>query len=85
MEITYSTYSVNSCRGDREVLYKQFARMLFDTIQKQSKAKQSKKDTWTEVFADLDIKLPDLVGTHKLKIKVDTRAEGNTLPFHIFH
>ena len=46
--------------------------MSFDVI-------QQRKDTRTVVFVDLQIKLPNKPGTHILKAKVDTGAEGNTL------
>ena len=39
---------------------------------------QSKKETRTEVFPD--IKLPNLLGTHKIKAKIETGAEGKHLP-----
>ena len=52
--------------------------MSFDTIQQQGKKKKKKKTTRIEVFANFDIKLPNLAGTHKQKVKVETRAEGNT-------
>ena len=46
--------------------------------------RQKKKDTRTEVFADLDMKLPNQESTYKLEAKVDTEAEGNTFPKRVF-
>ena len=39
-----------------------------------------KKNPRSEAFATLDVILPNRKGVHELKIKVDTVAEGNTLP-----
>ena len=47
-------------------------------------AKTKKKCSRTEVFASLDIILPNRKGVHELKIKMDTGAEGNTLPLRTF-
>ena len=33
-----------------------------------------------EVFVLINIKLPNRNGIHKLRLKIDTRAQGNTLP-----
>ena len=38
----------------------------------------------SQIFASLDIILPNRKGVHELKIKVDTGAEGNTLPLRTF-
>ena len=43
-----------------------------------------KKCSRTEAFASLDIILPNRKGDHKLKIKMDTGAEENTLPLRTF-
>ena len=69
-----NVYSVNANQDNQEI-YNQFAQMIFDTMKR-----QDKKDTRTEAFADLTIKLPNLPGTHKLKAKVDTGAEGISPP-----
>ena len=53
--------------------YKEFEQLGFDAIQQQ-------KDDRTEVFVELQIKLPNKLDTHTLKAKVETGAEGNTLP-----
>ncbi|CAE1167131.1 unnamed protein product [Acanthosepion pharaonis] len=42
------------------------------------------KNSRTEAFVTLDIILPNRKGVHNLKAKVDTGAEGNTLPLRIF-
>ena len=57
--------------------YKEFEQLAFDAIQQQ-------KDDRIEVFAELQIKLPNQPDTYTLKAKVDTEAEGNTLPLRIF-
>ena len=43
-----------------------------------------KKSSRSEAFATLDVILPNGKGVHELKIKVDTGAEGNTLPLRTF-
>ena len=43
-----------------------------------------KKSSRSEAFATLDVILPNRKGVHELKIKVDTGAEGNTLPLRTF-
>ena len=43
-----------------------------------------KKYSRTEVFASLDIILPNRKGVHELKINVDIGVEGNTLPLRTF-
>ena len=50
---------------------------MFDAIQQQ-------RDDQTEVFAELQIKLLNKPGTHTLKAKVDTGAEGDILPLQSF-
>ena len=37
-----------------------------------------------EAFVLINIKLPNWNGTHKLHLKIDTRAQGNTLPVSTF-
>ena len=34
-------------------------------------------------FVTLDVKIPEIKGTHKLRLKIDTGASGNTLPIRI--
>ena len=43
-----------------------------------------KKSPRSEAFATLDVILPNRKGIHDLKIKVDTGAQGNTLPLRTF-
>ena len=52
--------------------------LTFDAVQQQ-------RDNRTEIFTELQIRPPDRPGTHTLKAKVDTGAEGNTLPLRTFH
>ena len=56
-----------------------FEAMSFYTIETHSPRKAR-----TEVFATLDVTLPNKRGVHTLKAKVDTGAEGNTLPLRTF-
>ena len=58
-------------------LYGEFKQLMFDAVQQQ-------RDNRTEIFTELQIRLPDRPGTHTLKAKVDTGAEGNTLPLRTF-
>ena len=44
----------------------------------------SKETTGLKISTELQIRLPDRPGTHILKAKVDTGAEGNTLPLWTF-
>ena len=44
-----------------------------------------KRDNRTEIFTELQIRLPYRPGFHTLKAKVDTGAEGNTLSLRTFH
>ena len=61
-------------------LYEQFEQLSFDMISKDS----AKQDTRSEVFLSVDIVLSHIKGTHTLKAKVDTGAEGNTLPLRTY-
>ena len=54
-------------------LYREFEQLTFDAVQQQI-------DNRTEIFTELQIRFPDRPGSHALKAKVDTGAEGNTLP-----
>ena len=38
-----------------------------------------------EAFVLINIKVPNRNGIHKLRLKIDTRAQGNTLPVSTFH
>ena len=66
-----------SMKSEPSDLYRDFEQLSFDAIQQQ-------KDNRTEVFTELKIKLPSRPGIHILKAKVDTGAEGNTLPLRTF-
>ena len=61
-------------------MYEQFDMLSFDVI----KINSVEHDTRREAFPKLNIKLQNRPGTHELKAKVDTGAEGNTLPLRIF-
>ena len=61
----------------------QFESISFDTIVAQSKGNQS-SDTRDEIFATLNITLQHRPGSHTLKVKVDTGAQGNILPLRTF-
>ena len=61
-----------------DCLYKQFVQISFEAIKR-----QNKKDTRTEFFEDLDIKLSNLPGTQKPS-QVDTGAEGNIFSLCVF-
>ena len=61
-----------------ECLDKQFQHMSFAEI------KINSVDTRDEEYATLNIKLKTKPGNHTLKLKVDIRAQGNTLPFLIY-
>ncbi|GAB1602684.1 hypothetical protein Ahia01_000548300 [Argonauta hians] len=67
-------YSVNT---EPMEMFTEFEQLSFDAI-------QQPKDERTEIITELEIKLPNKPGTHKLKAKVDTGAEGNTLPLRTF-
>ena len=41
-------------------------------------------DTRDEVFATLNVKLESKLGSHTLKLKIDTGAQGNTLRLRIY-
>ena len=64
----------------------QFEQLSFEcvTLQQTVDAISRDTDTRDELFANLDIKLPDRPGQHKLKMKVDTGAQGNILPVRTF-
>ena len=47
-------------------------------------ANNKSTDTRSEAFTTLNIKLPRRPGTHTLKAKVDTGAQGNIIPLRIF-
>lgn len=69
-------YSLDACQCERDDMYEQFAQTSFDAIKRQSKG--------LRFLQTLISNLPNLQGTHKLKAKVDTGAEGNTLPLCVF-
>ena len=64
----------------------QFEQLCFETIDFQCTvdAISGDRDTRDELFAHLDIQIPDRPGQHTLKTKVDTGAQGNILPIRIF-
>ena len=68
---------MNSDTREPSRLYREFEQLTFDAVQQQ-------RDNRTEIFTELQIKLPDRPGTYILKAKVDTGAEGNTLPLRTF-
>ena len=49
-----------------------------------AETKISSVDTRDEVFATLNIKLDSKPGNHTLKLKVETGAQGNTVPLRIY-
>ena len=65
--------AINSDTREPSKLYREFKQLTFDAVQEQ-------RDNRTEISTELQIRLPDRPGTHTLKAKVDTGAEGNTLP-----
>ena len=65
--------AMNSDTREPSKLYREFEQSTFDAVQQQ-------RDNRAEIFTELQIRLPDRPGTHKLKAKVDTGEEGNTLP-----
>ena len=56
----------------------------FEKMSFYSMEDRGKKSSQTDAFASLDIILPNRKGVHKLKIKVDTGAEGNALLLRTF-
>lgn len=64
----------------------QFEQLSFESIDFQCNvdAISGTSDTRDELFAQLDIQIPDRPGQHSLKTKVDTGAQGNILPIRIF-
>ena len=68
---------MNSDTRELSKLYREFEQLKFDAVQQQ-------RDNRTEIFTELQIRLPDRLGTHTLKAKVGTGAEGNTLPLRTF-
>ncbi|XP_022099493.1 uncharacterized protein LOC110984016 [Acanthaster planci] len=64
----------------------QFESISFDTIRIQhgTKGGECASDTRDELFASLDIELKHRPGSHTLKVKVDTGAQGNILPLRTF-
>ena len=69
--------AINSDTREPSKLYREFELLMFDAVQLQ-------RDNRTEIFTELQIRLPDRPSTHTLKAKVDTGAEGNTLPLRNF-
>ncbi len=55
--------------------------LRFESIQINHVSKMTKHD---EAYADIGIKLEDKANPAKLKVKVDTGAQGNILPVRIF-
>ena len=64
----------------------QFEQLCFESIDFQSPvdAISRDRDARDELFAHLDIQIPDRPGQHTLKTKVGTGAQGNILPIRIF-
>ena len=69
--------AMNSDTRELSRLYRVFEQLTFDAVQQQ-------RDNRTEIFTELQIRLPDRPGTHTLKVNVNTGAEGNTLPLRTF-
>ena len=69
--------SMNLDTREPSRLYREFKQLTFDAVQHQ-------RDNQTEIFTELQIRIPDRPGTHILKAKVDPGAEGNTLPLRTF-
>ena len=67
--------AMNSDTREPSRLYREFEQLTFDAVQQQ-------RDNRTEIFTELQIRFSDRPGTHTLK--VDTCAEGNTLPLRTF-
>ena len=63
---------MNSDTREPSRLYREFEQLTFDAAAKRQ------SDNQTEIFTELQIRLPDRPGTHILKAKVDTGAKGNT-------
>ena len=56
----------------------------FETLSFQSIQVSSVTSHRDEAYAKLSIKLPSRPGTHNLSLKVDTGAQGNTIPLRLF-
>ena len=69
----------------RDQMTSQLEHLNFATMSRLPNA-ASAKDTQDEVFAKLDIRLPNKGRGHMadLKVKIDTGAQGNMLPLRIF-
>ena len=67
-------------QGRSDELNEQFYQISICSIKQ-----QNRRDTKIEAFVYLNITLPNRSETHKLEVKVDTRAESNTLPLFIFY
>ena len=59
--------AMNSGTREPSRLYREFEQLTFDAVPQQ-------RDNRTEIFTELQIRLPDRPGTHILKAKVDTGA-----------
>lgn len=70
---TDAVYSNNT-----QELDKQFENLTFDHIKTPSITQRD------EAFVYVNIKLPDRNGIHRLRLKIDTGAQGNTLPVSTF-
>lgn len=71
------TSESGTVKSEPKEMYREFEQLNFNAI-------HQPKDERTEIITELKIKLPNRPGTHILKAKVDTGAEGNTLPLRTF-
>ena len=69
--------AMNSDTREPSKLYREFEQLMFVAVQLQ-------RDNRTEIFTELQIRLPDRPCTHILKAKVDRGAEGITLLLRTF-
>ena len=77
--VQYAHKNLQNSINVQDQIADEFEKMSFYSMED-----RGKKCSRTEAFASLDIILPNRKGVHELKIKVDTGAEGNTLPLRTF-
>ena len=71
-------------RGFESDVESEFDQMSFESVEAVECDVVTSSDKRDEIYVSLDVRVEGKTGTHKLKAKMDTGAQGNILPVRIF-